>query len=73
MIIFKTFVSNIFLSSIRIPNIYCMAKLNIAYNNAYRTSMNYRRRNSASLTIMLIIYQLNYVLLFVIQTNTGIV
>ena len=26
-----------------------MAKLNIAYNNAYRMVMNYRRRNSASL------------------------
>ena len=26
-----------------------MAKLNIAYNNAYRIVMNYRRRNSASL------------------------
>ena len=36
---------------------YWMAKLNIAYNNAYRIIMNYRRRNSASLmflTIMLI-------------------
>ena len=26
-----------------------MAKLNIAYNNAYRIVMNYRRRDSASL------------------------
>ena len=49
IILFKTFVSNIYLSSIWIPNKYCMAKLNIAYNNAYRIVMNYRRRNSASL------------------------
>ena len=49
IILFKTCVSNIYLSSIWIPNRYCMAKLNIAYNNAYRIVMNYRRRNSASL------------------------
>ena len=30
-------------------NRYCMAKLNIAYNNAYRIFMNYIRRNSAYL------------------------
>ena len=29
-----------------------MAKLNIAYNNAYRMVMNYRRRNSASLMFL---------------------
>ena len=49
IILFKTFVSNIYLSSIWIPNRYCMAKLNIAYNNAYHIVMNYRRRNSAYL------------------------
>ena len=49
IILFKTFVSNIYLSIIWTPNRYCMAKLNIAYNNAYRIVMNYRRRNSASL------------------------
>ena len=48
MILFKIFVSNIYLSSIRIPNRYRMAKLNIAYN-AYRIVMNYRRINSAYL------------------------
>ena len=35
-----------------IPNRYCMAKLNIAYTNAYRIIMNYRRRNSASLMFL---------------------
>ena len=49
IILFKTCVSNIYLSSIWIPNRYCMAKLNIAYNNANLIVMNYRRRNSASL------------------------
>ena len=29
-----------------------MAKLKIAYNNAYNIVMNYRRRNSASLKIL---------------------
>ena len=29
-----------------------MAKLNIAYNNAYRIVMNYRRRNNASLMFL---------------------
>ena len=29
-----------------------MAKLNIAYNNAYRIVINYRRRNSASLIFL---------------------
>ena len=48
IILFKIFVSNIYLSSIWIPNRYCMAKLNIAYNN-YRIVMNYRLRTSASL------------------------
>ena len=48
-ILFKTFVNNIYLSNIWIPNRYCMAKLNIAYNNAYRIVMNCRRRNSVSL------------------------
>ena len=52
MILFKTFVSNIYLSSIWIPNRYCMVKLNIAYN-AYRIVMNYIRRNSASLMFLI--------------------
>ena len=51
IILFKTVVSNTYLSSIWITNRYCMAKFNIAYNNAYRIVMNYRRRNSASLMI----------------------
>ena len=49
IILFKTFISNIYLSSIWIPNRYCMAKLKIAYNNAYHIMMNYICRNSASL------------------------
>ena len=40
-IIFKTFVSNIYLSIIWIPNRYCMVKFNITYNNAYRIGMHY--------------------------------
>ena len=52
IILFKTFVSNIYLSSIWISNRYCMAKLNIAYNNYYRIVMNYIRRNSASLMFL---------------------
>ena len=51
-ILFKTFVSNIYFSSIWIPNRYYMAKLNIAYNNAYRIVMNYIHRNSASLMFL---------------------
>ena len=35
IILFKTCVSNIYLSSIWIPNRYYTAKLNIAYNNVY--------------------------------------
>ena len=52
MILFKTFVSNIYLSSIWIPNRYCMAKLNISYNNDYCIVMNYRRIKSASLMFL---------------------
>ena len=49
IIIFKTFISNIYLSSIRIPKIYCMANPKRAYNNAYHTLLNYRCKNSLSL------------------------
>ena len=52
IILFKTFVSNIYISSNWIQNIYCMAKLNIAYNNAHLIVMNYRRKNSASLMFL---------------------
>ena len=49
---FKSFVSNIYLSSIWLPNRANMRKIKVAYNNAYRIVMKYKRRNSASLMFL---------------------
>ena len=52
IILFKSFVSNIYLSSIWLPNRANMRKIKVAYNNAYRILMKYKRRNSASLMFL---------------------
>ena len=52
IILFKTFISNIYLSSICIPNRYCMAKLKIAYNNVYHIMINYRGTNGTSVMFL---------------------
>ena len=52
IILFKSFVSNIYLSSIWLPNRANMQKIKVAYNNAYRIVMKYKRRNSASLMFL---------------------
>ena len=52
IILFKSFVSNIYLSSIWLPNRANMRKIKVAYNNAYRIVMKYKRRNSASLVFL---------------------
>ena len=52
IILFKSFVSNIYLSSIWLPNRANMRKIKVAYNNAYRIVMKYKRRNSASLMFL---------------------
>ena len=52
IILFKSFVSYIYLSSIWLPNRANMRKIKVAYNNAYRIVMKYKRRNSASLVFL---------------------
>ena len=52
IILFKSFVSNIYLSSIWLPNRANMRKIKVAYNNAYRIVMKYKRRNSGSLIFL---------------------
>ena len=56
IILFKSFVSNIYLSSIWLPiwlpNRANIRKIKVAYNNAYRIVMKYKRRNSASLVFL---------------------
>ena len=54
-ILFNSFISNIYLSSIWLPNRTNMRNIKVAYNNAYRIVMKYKRRNSELLMIMLII------------------
>ena len=49
IILFNSFVSNIYHSSIWLPNMINMRQIKVAYNNAYRIVMKYKRRNSASL------------------------
>ena len=49
IILLKSFVSNIYLSSIWLPNRANMRTIKVAYNNAYRIVMKYKHRNSASL------------------------
>ena len=52
IILFKWFVSNIYLSSIWLPNRANMRNIKVAYNTAYRIVMKYNRRNSASLMFL---------------------
>ena len=52
IILFKSFVSNIYLSSIWLPNRANMRKIKVVYNNAYRIVMKYKCRNSASLMFL---------------------
>ena len=47
IILFKSFISNIYISSIWLPNRTNMRTIKVAYNNAYRIVMKYKRRNSA--------------------------
>ena len=51
IILFKSFVSNIYLS-IWLPNRANMRNIKVAYNNAYRIVMKYKHRNSASLMFL---------------------
>ena len=48
IILFKSFISNIYITSIWLPNRTIMRTIKVAYNNAYRIVMKYKRRNSAS-------------------------
>ena len=52
IILFKSFISNIYLSSIWLPNNTKMRKIKVAYNNAYRIVMKYKRLNSASFVFL---------------------
>ena len=56
IILFKSFVSNIYLSSIWLPNRANMRNINLAYNNAYCIVMKYKRRNSA---LLMFLYDVN--------------
>ena len=51
-ILFKSFISNIYHSSIWLLNRTNMRKIKVAYNNAYRIVLKYKRRNSASLMFL---------------------
>ena len=52
IILFKSFVSNIYLSSIWLPNRANMRKIKVAYINAYHIVMKYKHRNNASLMFL---------------------
>ena len=52
IILFKSFILNIYLSSIWLPNRTKMQNIKVAYNNAYRIVIKYKRRNSASLMFL---------------------
>ena len=46
IILFKSFISNIYLSSIWLPNRTTMRKIKVAYNKAYCIVMKYKHRNA---------------------------
>ena len=52
IILFKSFVSNIYLSSICLPKWTNMRKIKVAYNNTYRIVMKYKLGNSAPLMFL---------------------
>ena len=43
IILFKSFISHIYLSSIWLPNRTNIRKIKVTYNNAYRIVMKYKR------------------------------
>ena len=53
IILFKSFVLNIYLSSIWLPNRANMRKIKVAYYNSYRIVMKYKRRNMRVIVVFI--------------------